>query len=521
MFILNEKIKKKGMIITETEIWKATKYFKKIIQDKKILFITGLPGSGCTFLAKVLYTTNYAKIVNIYQLIYQQVFMKYHDDKYFIKGEYSSIIYMKDFFFDIFTELETQLTHAGEQKFPIIIICPYIYKYMINFKDYPMIYMDCSCEDALHNLDTTLFCEELVTGKESYQFSNKPYLSVPDYYMKKLQSQSILPYNKLILSTKKMCIELLDDEPYYQEEKEPLIVAGYRKVFDNFIEQCFELTQLDKEQNTNALLSLYDIPFDNLLSLLNTPGKQWDRMMPIFNKCINFNVKSNFSGEQFFLHEHLAYTADYVRNQLEELNLLDKHKRRLFFLATLFHDVGKVLTQCKFGRMLIDTEIFSRGEIVEIKENENNFLRCTQITDLHNIPLNPKTNFFNGTSELLQSYIDDLRTQLLTREFVKVDDTMYYPNHHIIGALEVFRSLTLSTIFSEEDLLYIYQIILNHEFCTMNDTKEGILKELKTHRFENHLTELLLFAKADKLPTKINSDEAVKLQKLLSSFIEN
>ena len=34
-----------------------------------------------------------------------------------------------------------------------------------------MIYMDCSCKDALHNLDTILFCEELVTGKESYQFS--------------------------------------------------------------------------------------------------------------------------------------------------------------------------------------------------------------------------------------------------------------------------------------------------------------------------------------------------------------
>jgi hypothetical protein len=503
------------MIITKPELQKATEYFNKIIQNEKILFITGLPGSGCSFLANVLYTTNYTKIVNIYQLIYRQVFAKYHDDKFFIKGQYSSIIYMKDLFFDIFTELETQLLHIDKLVTPVIIICPYIYKYMINFKDYPMIYMDCSYEDALHNLDTTLLCEELVTGDEPYQFSNKPFLSVPDYYMRKLQSQSILPYNALILSTKKMCSELIGNT-YHPEEKETLIVKGYRKVFDNFLEQCYKLSKIDKEKNTEVLLSLYDIPFNNLLELLNTPGKQWDRILPIFNKCINFNIKSDALDEKIYLHEHLIYTADYIRNQLQELNI-DNHTKKLFFLAALFHDVGKVLTQCKFGEILLNTEVFSRGEIVEVAENKNNFLRCTQISDLHNIPINPSTKFFNGKSELLQSSVDDLRTQLLTRQFVEVDDTMYYPNHHIIGALEIFRSLSLSTTFSKEDLLYIYQIILNHELCTIYKTKDEILYSLRMNMFEKHLPELVLFTKADKLST--NHENSIELQKLLNELI--
>jgi len=505
---------KKGLIITKPELQKATEYFNKIIQNEKILFITGLPGSGCSFLANVLYTTNYAKIVNVYQLIYQRIFAKYHDDKFFIKGQYSSIIYMKDFFFDIFTELETQLLHVTNLSIPIIIICPYIYKYMINFKDYPMIYIDCSLEDALHNLDTTLLCEELVTGEESYQFSNKPFLSVPDYYMKKLQSQSIIPYNALILSTKKMCSELIGNT-YHPEEKETLIVKGYRKVFDNFLEQCYKLSKVDKEKNTEVLLSLYDIHFDNLLKLLNIPGKQWDRILPIFNKCINFNIKSNGLDDKFYLHEHLIYTADYVKERLKELNI-DNHTKRLFFLAVLFHDVGKVLTQCKFGRILLNTEVFSKDEVVEVLENENNFLRCTQIADLHNVPINPFTKFFDGKSELLQNSVDDLRTQLLTRQFVEVDDTMYYPNHHIIGALEVFRSLSLSTTFSQKDLLYIYQLILNHEIFTIYETKEEILNSLKMNMFDEHLPELILFTEADKL---INHKDTTKIQELLNEFI--
>ena len=153
---------------------------------------------------------------------------------------------------------------------------------------------------------------------------------------------------------------------------------------------------------------------------------KWEYILPIFRNTIDYN--QNNINHKYTLHEHMYRAAFYSHEYNSDL---------LTFLALLFHDIGKPYTLIDYGIVKDDTDVFNKGEKVDIKQGDNGLIFASSIKD------------------------KILRQELLTPDLIEKQGNSHYYNHPNVGAMILYQQLSLIG-FNKQELDKIYRLVYNH-----------------------------------------------------------
>ena len=194
---------------------------------------------------------------------------------------------------------------------------------------------------------------------------------------------------------------------------------------------------------------------------------KWQYILPIFNNTIDYN--QNNINHKSTLHEHMYRAAFYSHEYDSDL---------LTFLALLFHDIGKPQTLIDYGIVKDDTDVFNKGEKVEIKLGDNGLISASSIRE------------------------KELRQELLTPNLIEKQPNSHYYNHPNVGAILLYQQLSLIG-FNKQELDKIYRLVYNHMIisATYKMNKQTIDKFRK--RNKDILNELYIVHKCDAKATGV------------------
>jgi predicted kinase len=162
-------------------------------------------------------------------------------------------------------------------------------------------------------------------------------------------------------------------------------------------------------------------------------------IFPSLDACWNLDQENK--NHNRLLHDHMIDAA--IHLQKEDTTL---------FLAALLHDVGKLATKKKYGKMIIDTKEFKIGEKVEV------------------VKLDPKGFVYAHKLDYKGE-----KSELTTIKHINIDSNAHYYEHNLVGAIIARREMIELGLDEYADDIYNY--VLYH--MDMPFVKVGGKKQIK------------------------------------------
>lgn len=263
----------------------------------------------------------------------------------------------------------------------------------------------------------------------------------------------------------------------------PTYKEGFHEI--NIIHTDLKSKKIDNIKSIIASLQQCD-------DLSVTLNKMYDNnelqsIFPTLSLCWDINQENG--NHNLKLHDHMIQTAMYLRGESPEL-----------FISGLLHDIGKLETKKFHGKIINDTKLFRKNEIVEV----------INIPYKHNGFINAKKLDFRGE-----------RQELLTIKQVDINENANYYQHHIVGAITARREL-LELGFDGEFVNKVYEYILHHMDLPFHDFTTKSFNKIMKKLGVDLVKDLMKIRKADKKSSKTDmnyfNNVHCKLENLISNY---
>jgi predicted kinase len=235
----------------------------------------------------------------------------------------------------------------------------------------------------------------------------------------------------------------------------PIKQEGFNKIFILHT----HLRDINIKKNKILKLKNSDNLFLDLKNMYKT-GELKD-IFPTLNKC--WGVDQENKHHNLLLHKHIIKVAKELKDESKEL-----------FIAGLLHDIGKIKTKECHGKILVDTDLFNKGDKVIISNRNHGLITVKQI----------KYNF--STSKLL------------TKDEIKINNNCHYYGHDKVSA-RIARRRLIELGFNENFANKVYLYILYHMALPFNRSKQKTLRKIIKKVGKNNIKEIIKIRKADKL----------------------